>query len=172
MRLVGICGYSGSGKSIAAAALRQDGFHVYPMAQVLKNMLRAFGLSEAQVCGDQKAVELDLLGGKTPRHAMQTLGTEWGRDLISHDVWLKAWWTKVKHIPAVVCDDVRFGNEAEFIRAQGGRIIKIHRPLGSGALPQHPSEQLAFRPDIEIVNVGTVPELEHKVRQALVNAGV
>lgn len=163
MRIVGLCGYLGSGKSIAAAALRHDGYAIYPMAQVLKDMLRTFGLTEAQVRGDQKNLPVELLGGKTARHAMQTLGTEWGRDCIHEDVWLNAWWNKVNKLEAVVCDDLRFANEAAFLRSKGGVLIQIDRP-GHGP-GEHASEQMPFKPDHVVKNDGTIAELEAAVRK-------
>ena len=163
MRIVGLCGYLGSGKSIAAACLRHEGFALYPMAQVLKDMLRTFGLTEQQVRGAEKNVPVELLGGKTPRHAMQTLGTEWGRDQIDKSVWLNAWWNKAKNMRAVVCDDVRFENEATFIRSKGGIIIQVAR---EGHEPgEHASEKIPFTPDHVVDNNGTIPELEAAIRK-------
>ena len=48
-------------------------------------MLYQLGLGEAHIEGALKEVPCELLGGKTPRYAMQTLGTEWGRDTDQQD---------------------------------------------------------------------------------------
>jgi hypothetical protein len=42
----------------------------------LKSMCMALGLTEAHIEGHLKEVPCELLCGQTPRHAMQTLGTE------------------------------------------------------------------------------------------------
>lgn len=183
MRLIGLAGYKGSGKSTAAKYLREEkGFRVVPMASVLKDMLATFGLSERQIHGDLKEEpDPGILCGKSPRWAMQTLGTEWGRELIGDDVWIRAWWAKVEREAAycdsvsprpgmlkACCDDVRFANEAEFIRSKGGIIAMIERPGHEGG--EHASEQLPFQPDHLIRNDGPVRDL-HNYLDILVGLG-
>ena len=86
-------------------------------------MLLSFGLIREQLWGDEKETPLDFLGGKTPRQAMQTLGTEWGRNLIYDGIWLHAWERAFnKCSTPVVVDDLRFINEAEMIKRLGGKI--------------------------------------------------
>jgi hypothetical protein len=126
--LIGISGAAGSGKSTAAEHLVEVwGFHRRRFAGPLKAMMKAFGLTDAQVDGDEKAIALDILGGKTPRQAMQTLGTEWGRVLVAPDLWLRAWRATLPSGVDVVVDDVRFPNEAEEIEARGGVLVHIAR---------------------------------------------
>ena len=107
-RLIGFCGAAGAGKTHAATLLARDwGYSRVRFAGPLKAMLHALGLTEADTDGAAKDQPADLLGGRTPRHAMQTLGTEWGRALISPDcgcapgsappraIWIRAcrWWS-------------------------------------------------------------------------------
>jgi hypothetical protein len=74
----------------------------------------------------------DVLGGCTVRHALQTLGTNWGRDMIHKDTWTNAAMNEARDVMirgyGVVFDDVRFDNEAEAILNAGGVIIRINRP--------------------------------------------
>jgi dephospho-CoA kinase len=64
------------------------------------------------------------------RKLLQYLGTEWGRS-IDKDLWVKLWKEKVdsviKAMPQqlIVCDDVRFDNEAEIVKQMKGIIIKV-----------------------------------------------
>lgn len=87
------------------------------------------------------------LGYKTPRFAMQTLGTEWGRDMIDPDLWIRATMRRAACLrrvgTPVVITDVRFDSEAAAIREAGGEVIKITRPGHglSGTAAQHASEQ-------------------------------
>jgi hypothetical protein len=130
-RLIGLMGYAGAGKSSTAEIMVQDfNFHRMRFADTLKNMLMAFGLTKEQVDGDQKEIPCDLLGGKTPRWAMQTLGTEWGRQLIHPDLWVKATMLALsKRVEGdYVIDDVRFQNEADAIQRAGGEIWRVKRP--------------------------------------------
>jgi hypothetical protein len=126
--------------------VKSRGFERVRFAGPLKAMMAALGLTPAEIDGDRKELPCDLLRGKTPRHAMQTIGTEWGRKLIGDDLWIRAWRAAVDRLPAgtpVVVDDCRFPNEAEAIKAAGGIIVRIERP-GAGTASVHESEQYAL----------------------------
>ena len=60
---------------------------------------------------------------------MQSLGTQWGRDLVDPGLWLRATMDQVDKIADrfTVIDDVRFDNEAEAIRSRGGYVIEVER---------------------------------------------
>ena len=171
MITIGFCGAAGSGKSTAAAQLTQHcGFHRVRFAGPLKAMIAAFGLSEAEIEGDKKETPCPLLCGRTPRQAMQWLGTQWGRDLIGETVWIEAWRAACARItdtdPAarIVADDVRFANEAAAIRARGGIVVRIDRPGAASASGSgHASEHLDFIPDLVILNHGDVRKLRAMV---------
>lgn len=142
--LIGLTGYKGSGKTTAANYLVAHGFVRISFAEPLKQMLITMGLTEEHIYGDKKETPLEILGGKTPRWAMQTLGTEWGRQLICDDLWVRVAEASVcKALTgtprySAVIDDCRFLNEAAMIRNHKGTIIRITR---SGyAASQHASE--------------------------------
>jgi len=168
-KIIGITGLAGSGKSTIADILEFDfGFVRVKMAGPLKSMLRAIGLGDAEIEGDLKTKPCALLGGVTPRHAMQTLGTEWGRNCIHPNLWVDLWGEDVCSAldygaPGVVCDDVRFANEAAKVRSFGGEIWGVSR---DGVLPgTHSSEtELAhIAPDVLIHNGGTIEDLQDTV---------
>lgn len=105
---------------------------------------------------------------KKDRKLLQWLGTNWGRE-IDKDLWVKIWKADVAAISAgyvtnVVCDDVRFDNEAEAIKALGGYVIKINRPdnikhaQGGVGIANHASEAGISKNliDFEISNDDTV----------------
>jgi hypothetical protein len=131
-RLIGLIGRKGSGKDTAAEVLEGFGFQNVKFAGALKTMLRALlayqGADEEtirrMIDGDLKEVPTTLLGGKTPRFAMQTLGTEWGRDLIGPDFWLNTAMTKAAQGDTVITD-VRFPNEVNAVMDAGGSVIRI-----------------------------------------------
>lgn len=143
--IVAFTGLAGSGKSTAAAHLvNHHGYQRVRFAGPLKAMMAALGCTQEQIDGSEKELPCELLGGKTPRYAMQTIGTEWGRDLIASDLWIRAWNAAVAKVPAglpVVVDDCRFPNEAEAVRAAGGVIIRIERPGAGACAADHVSEQ-------------------------------
>ncbi len=133
--------YPQAGKSTLAEHLSQkEKFIRIKMAGALKHMLAAFfeyvGIEESFVPnyleGALKEYPCPLLGGNTPRHAMQTLGTEWGRGCISEDFWVDTAERVIRDLLAqgdsVVVDDVRFPNEMQMIKRNGGIAVKIIRP--------------------------------------------
>lgn len=158
-QLIAFTGHKGSGKDTAAAAL--DGYENVKMAGGLKAMLAAFlayqGVGAMSIDrileGDLKETPCPYLGGRTPRHAMQTLGTEWGRDLISPGLWVEATERRVHLFDKVVISDVRFPNEAAMVKRLGGILYRIVRPNGAG-LDQHQSETEIdlLQVDAEIIN--------------------
>ena len=158
--LLGITGKAGSGKSTAAQVLIDAGWVRIKFADPLKDMLRAIGLTEDQIEGHLKEVPCDLLQGRTPRWAMQSLGTEWGRGCIGERVWLDIVRRKIALAMAaglsVVVDDVRFENEAQVIRELGGLVLGISRNVN--VTSGHVSEN-GTTVDMTHINNGTVAEL-------------
>src|SRR6478735_5360554 len=99
-RIIIICllGASSAGKSAVAKHLQNHhGFTHLRFAEPLKDMLRVLGLSAMDVDGPQehRAKPHPLLLGKSPRYAMQTLGTEW-RDFIGKALWANITLRRVK----------------------------------------------------------------------------
>lgn len=168
--IVAFTGLAGAGKSTAASYLvEQRGFVRVRMAGPLKAMLKTMGLTDREVDGDLKEAPCALLGGKTPRWAMQTLGSEWGRDLIDSGLWIRAWRAAVDRLPAgtsVVVDDCRFPIEVDAITAAGGVIVRIER-AGAGTESVHVSEQHELPAAAVIRNDGDVADLHLQVSDFL-----
>lgn len=142
-----------SGKSTLANILRSNhGFEVLRFAGPLKSMFKALleslGVPEEDqrrmIEGDLKETPSSLLYGHTPRYIMQTLGTEWGRDLIGKHFWARAAATKAGFLmdqgKSVVFDDMRFANEVEACLTIGGHPVQIIRRAASLQGQSHPSE--------------------------------
>ena len=168
-RVVALSGLAGSGKSTACRYLATKGFTLVKFAGPLKDMCRAMGLTDEHIEGSLKEVPCDLLGGRTPRHAMQTLGTQWGRDCIGESLWVDLWRSRAEKVLAnggrVVTDDCRFANEAQIIRSLGGTILRLE---GRGGIAgAHVSEQMAFDPDACVQNDGPIDSLYRKIDLAL-----
>lgn len=105
---------------------------------------------------------------------MQTLGTQWGRQMISPDIWIAAWTAQASATgEPVIADDVRFPNEAAAVRALGGVVLWISRP--SDDLPDicaHESELQTFPADAVIANTLTERALILRAKKALAELGV
>jgi hypothetical protein len=134
--LIGFTGRKGAGKDTAAAVLVSRGFELLKFAGPLKAMLRTLlevqgadaETIERMIEGDLKEVPSSYLGGRSPRHAMQTLGTQWGREQINGEFWVQAAVAAARQHDHVVFADIRFPNEAAAIREAGGRVFRITRP--------------------------------------------
>jgi hypothetical protein len=172
--VVAFTGRAGAGKTTAAEALVRRGFVKVPFAAPLKFMLSAFlqhqgadqRLVDRMIEGDLKQEPSDLLGGVSPRYAMQTLGTEWGRHLLAGDLWIRAWRNSVEATGAtkIVVDDVRFPNEVAAIRAMSGVVIKIEG-RAYDIETAHSSEDVPGDFDIVIHNGGTVGDLHGQIHR-------
>lgn len=134
-RVIAFTGKMGHGKTTCANHLEKNyGFARVSFAQPLKDAAFAvFGEEKFKdLMQRQKNEPSETLLGNSPRHVLQTLGTEWGRNLIHPDLWTTLAKRKVFEIRregffhGVVFDDLRFENEAEMVKKQlGGRIIKV-----------------------------------------------
>lgn len=133
--IIAFTGARGVGKTSVAKELIENGKCDYALesfATPIKSMLKAMGLTEHFVNDpDGKQQPIPWLDGVSGRELMQTLGTSWGREMVSDDVWLRALNQRlIKYIGSdkiILIDDLRFDNEAEFIHRQGGYIISLTR---------------------------------------------
>lgn len=111
------------------------------------------------------------------RKLLQWLGTEWGRSL-SETIWVDLWKARVKSLMVdsprsiIVCDDVRFDNEADAVHALGGSVVRItsdntkDRIDTTSGIKQHSSET-GINPklvDYEVFNNGTIREFQLAIR--------
>lgn len=169
--IVGFCGAARSGKDTAAGFLVQERkFARIAFAGALKAMVCVgFGLSLDDIEGDEKDEPLDWLGA-SPRRMMQTLGTEWGREYLGADVWVKVAWRRMHETPSshIVFSDVRFANEAQAIALSGGKVIRIVRD-GARKVLNHASEGGVEDKYIHstIENNGTMAQFRAKVLEAI-----
>jgi hypothetical protein len=179
LQVIGITGRKRHGKDTVARELVMHGFSVLRFADPLKAMLRAFykahDLSDAEierrVEGDLKEVPCIYLNGKTPRHAMQTLGTEWGRNLIADTLWVDSLMRRARAHEKVVVPDVRFENECGAIRSLGGSMVRVDasKRVPEDHASSHSSETgISSLPvETEIDNNGTAFELSCAVQAAM-----
>lgn len=166
-RIVAFTGPAGSGKSTAADYLVGKGYTRVKFAAPLKAMCHAIGLTVRHIEGDLKQEPCDLLQGKTPRHAMQTLGTEWGRDCLGPNFWIDLWAAEACRHPRVVCDDCRFENEAASIRDLGGIVVRLE---GRGGIQGGHVSEAGVKPDVVIANRYGFADLYERIDDVLEEA--
>lgn len=106
----------------------------------------------------------------SPRKLLQTLGTEWGRDMIHPEIWIMSTMRRIEGLTDVVITDVRFNNEAEAILARGGAIWRITGRASALGDTQagHSSEAGVAEKyiDATIANEGSIDDLSSAVDSA------
>lgn len=135
-RLVGITGKARSGKDTAANFLcTRHGYTKYSLAAPIKRGIEAmFNLTSAIWNDPAKETPLDVACMASPRQLAQTLGTEWGRDTISENIWINLMerhWNYMNEFAeySMVVPDIRFDNEADWITNNGGVVVRIDRAV-------------------------------------------
>ena len=168
--VIGLHGRARSGKdTVASFILAQRGGYIYSFADPIRAMLVPLGIDMRDPYWQEHKEEVIPAIGASPRRLMQTLGTEWGRQLINPDLWLiLAKQRLINYGPGMVIADVRFENEAAWVRAQGGRVIHIERP-NTVAVEVHASEAgIEFKGeegDFKIINGGSLEDLQQTIRE-------
>lgn len=170
MKILAFSGKAHSGKDTLAKHIIQSNpvLEPYSFADPIKDVCdMLFGWDMRHREGELKEV-VDPRIGVSPRHAYQTLGTEWGRNLINPNIWLKIADDHLNRIlnsgKIMVLSDLRFINEVEWVMNNGGRIVSVTRPGYDGIGDEHESEkyidQIRDRyANHVIVNSGTVEDL-------------
>jgi len=163
--IIGLAGHAGAGKDVAARYLvGRYGFVQAAFADPIRDMaallLEQIGVPESylrhRVFKERPLAEL----GFSPRALMQVLGTEVGRAL-NPDLWVKHLALRLGLQPnggpvhdRIVISDCRFPNEAYWIRAKGGKLVRLTRPQAQGQARAHVSETALadMTPDYDVLN--------------------
>lgn len=157
--IIGIAGRKRSGKdTVASLIVNEFGFVNYALSTPIKFMLQSIGFYEP----DNKE---EIIAPALPvsyRHLVQTLGTDWGRNLIDKGFWLFYLEALSIKVNKIVVSDVRFQNEVDWIIDRGGFVIELHRD--TGLVDPHESELVELQNTIVIDNNGTYEELYNHVR--------
>jgi len=171
-RLIGLCGPAGCGKDTVAEMI-PDSCRIAYADPLYRGISAMLGIPE-HILRDrsQKEKALERIG-KSPRQLLQTIGTEWGRNLVSTTIWVDVavWsWERASadgH-EVIVVPDVRFPNEAKAIRDKGGEVWLVHRPDVS-PVAGHVSETGIPLSQIDrlVSNAGTLDELMVRVHATL-----
>jgi phosphomevalonate kinase len=132
MKLIGLSGKLGSGKNYIAekiiAPYFQDKYNILIIGfgDQVKNELYARDLALTyDLLYDQKSYD--------SRKKLQEYATEYGRDRYNQDMWIRGLDMQIetfqkrspKEVMILICD-VRFVNEADYVKNKNGLLIKIN----------------------------------------------
>lgn len=188
-KLIGICGFAGSGKDQVGLSLASLGCRRFAFATALKEIAYAINPFIGEYANDHGKIivhgylqyVVDELGWdeakKHPevRRFMQRLGTEGMREQVSKDFWIdrldaaRIEYLSVAPNEVHYITDVRFPNEAHYIKQDGGVIWRVVRPgYESKVDKSHASESEASQigHDYLIINDGSLESLAWKVSDA------
>jgi len=181
-KIIGIMGQARAGKDSIAAYLAENYNAVrLGLADPMKRFCKeVFDFSDEQLYGDQRDV-FDIRYKRlsktkaglpvsatnlTARYALQTLGTEWGRNCYEN-VWIDYGIRVAQELlrdpyrrytveqglylgasprptAGVVFSDLRFRNEFEAVKKAGGFLVRVYRPGADGetaGVSKHASEE-------------------------------
>lgn len=178
--LIGLGGYAGSGKDVAADALVDlRGWTKTYMSEPLERALLKLNPIVARRWWG-KAVryrELHAKVGYTEsknnpevRRLLQVLGTEIGRDMIDPDVWVRVAFNRIDELLAqgksVALTGIRFANELNAVRERGGELVWIDR--GLAPVNTHTSDNTLGPDDFDRVihNHGSIDDLRRGILAA------
>ena len=137
--LLGFAGKAHSGKDFSADYIIKN----YPdlkiakvaFADAVRDMVRPiFDVDDIYRRGS-KEDPIDGFGISL-REILQSLGTDWGRHMVSEDIWVKVLDKRISErysdFDVVIVSDIRFDNERDYIINNGGKVINI-----TGAKDKH-----------------------------------
>ena len=162
---VALVGKKNAGKDTVADQLcATHGFTRIAFADLMKEMLHVgLGIPREVLYGPAAIKEeIDPRFGVSIRYMLQTIGTEWGRNLIHERIWITRMLDEIlparegaEGILRWVVSDVRQLNEAAALKAAGFTLVRIVRPDSStGKHENHASEteQDQIVADVELQN--------------------
>lgn len=187
--IIGISGRIGSGKDTLAQFIQEldPSWEIKKFAGKLKqiaSLLTGVPVKAFESQSFKKEIMPAVWGGMTYREFLQKLGTDAIRDALHPNTWVNALFADYKLIPRGGDDqsapfvsypnwlitDVRFINEAEAVRRNGGVMVRLKRnELPAAGL--HPSETSLDDYDFDLVidNTGDLDKLKRAAKSILIH---
>lgn len=166
--MIGIVGRKRSGKDTLAMFVK-DTFprtNIMSFAEPLKLACKhAYHLQDEQL--EAKEDVVDPRWNMSPRDMMRSLGVDHLR-AVDPEHWTKHMAFRIRAMESVVISDVRFQNEADFVRRNGRVLIHVARDLQSNC-DSHVSEATSdeIPCDHYIQNDGSLEDLRKKLTAVL-----
>lgn len=139
-QLIGLVGFIGSGKgTVADILVSNHDFQKESFANSVKDAVAPiFGWERSWLEGDTiesrewRETPDEWWSKKlgrpfSPRYALQLMGTEAGRNVFHTDLWVLSLLRRIDPDKNYVIADVRFPNEIDLIRENGGKVFHVQR---------------------------------------------
>lgn len=113
MRIIALAGYAGTGKTTLATFAAASPSGVISMASPVKEIAKLLGWD----------------GNKDDRGRRLLVDIGMAGRAFQEDMWIRRWWAtaQASGYSTIYCDDIRFENEAQFIRSIGGVVVFLRR---------------------------------------------
>jgi hypothetical protein len=141
-----------------------------PLYDMIESLARYVFCSEGDIIeyvyGNHKETPWPIVGVST-RQLLQSLGTEWGRQIVDPNIWLNIAIERIRRRGdgvRIILDDNRFKNEFQWLYDNDAVPIRIVRPniqYGGTHSSEGQLDNLPF--DYTIVNDGAIDDLKRKV---------
>lgn len=168
--MIVIAGKAGSGKDTLADFLcAHEGYRKISLADPMKEFCaKIFGWDAKRLWGPShlRNAPDPMWDGLSARHALQRLGTEWGR-ACHEDVWVRYLVRTCPH--GSVISDIRYQNELNTFRGHGAKTVLLTRQ-GTALPGDHLSEATVWDPadfDVVVPCLATGLDTYHYVRERL-----
>lgn len=177
--MIGFSGPQGSGKNTCGEILAQSYDYVQmAFADPVRAGLYAINplveldngiVARLQTIVDQIGWDSAKRNSINIRGLMQRFGTEAGRDIHGYNCWVAIAERRTKVNQNYVFTDVRFPNEADWIRSCGGIIVYVGRDDVPEQAKNHKSEDYSVQEDADFIiwNNGTKAELAVTLAQII-----
>ena len=133
VQVIGISGYTDSGKDIVISHLVEKGWAVASFAERIRSSLYTLNprvTADSRVSDYVDQYDWDIAKTTSPeiKALLQRLGTEVGRNTIGENVWIDLTLSDIPDGVRVVITDCRFPNEASKVQELGGQVWRVSSP--------------------------------------------
>ena len=171
-RFIGFAGAIGAGKDLCAEILGgMAGIPIMAFADPVRWAASAmFNVPVENFLTQEGKASMNQVWGMTHRDMLRLVGTEMGREVVRPDMWIHNLKQRAKDRRFVIVSDVRFDDEAAFIRENGVlvHVSRLHNPYRN-AMSSHKSDDgvnQAMR-DYVIFNDSTKLKLRNQIADIL-----
>jgi energy-coupling factor transporter ATP-binding protein EcfA2 len=132
MKIVGITGKQGSGKTTLSNSLKKQLEEAGAIVKQFKFATPIYHLQEIlkRTWAPYWGIKMEEKEGRL----LQLIGTDWGRETKGPNIWVDAMRHKLggeQEATHIIIDDTRFPNEVEMLESFGATIVRLDAPASA-----------------------------------------